>query len=143
MRMYISGRTWISCVNGLNRIWIIGSATAIYRQALRKSAKRSLDMDQPSLQKEQRKYPKLRKSARGETCVMCDADDETIILAHCNMPGDFGVGLKGPDWWAAYLCYECHIYADGHGRRDYEWWRAALYRTHKRFISKGLITIGG
>ena len=86
-----------------------------------------------------RKIAKLRQAPRHEFCVMCGKPDP--VLAHRNMPGDFGTGLKGPDWWGAHLCHECHTYGDGKGRKDYQFWELAVYRTMKRLIEMELIVV--
>jgi hypothetical protein len=85
----------------------------------------------------------LRDSARGQSCVMCGKQDETIVLAHRNVPGSFGMGMKGPDWWGAHLCAACHYDGDHEKRRDYQWWELAVYRTMKRWIASGLVTVEG
>ena len=89
-----------------------------------------------------RKLPKLREAARGQCCVMCNADDGTIVLAHRNVPGDFGMGMKGEDWWGAHLCMKCHAYGDGGGRKDYQFWELAIKRTMKRLIDMELASFG-
>jgi hypothetical protein len=73
--------------------------------------------------------------------VMC-GKTETVVLAHRNMPGDFGIGMKGPDWHGAHLCFDCHTYGDREGRKDHEFWEIACYRTMRRFIQQGLVKVG-
>jgi hypothetical protein len=72
---------------------------------------------------------------------MCSKQDDTVVLAHRNMPGDFGTGIKGFDWHSGYLCFDCHRYGDGEGRKDSEFWELACYRTMTRFIAQGLVKI--
>lgn len=54
----------------------------------------------------------LRESAKGEDCVSCGSNDETVVLAHYFGPRrhDYGGGMsiKGDDIVAAYLCARCH-----------------------------------
>lgn len=58
----------------------------------------------------------------------------TTVLAHRNVPGHFGVGLKGPDWWGALLCAECHADGDAN-RKDYIFWEHAVFRTLQKWFN--------
>jgi len=60
---------------------------------------------------------KHRKSARDQPCIRCGIEDGTTVLAHyqgpmSNLLGK-GLGLKGNDLAAAYLCHNCHAIMDG------------------------------
>jgi uncharacterized CHY-type Zn-finger protein len=56
---------------------------------------------------------KLLRLAKGQRCVMCMADDDTIVAAHSNLQEHGkGMGLKAHDCMSAWLCYSCH--------RDYD-----------------------
>lgn len=93
------------------------------------------------LQKVKREYPRLRNAARDESCVICGVEDGTVVLAHRNMPGDFGRGLKGPDWFGAHLCAACHREGDSARRKDYQWWEVAVYRTLRRLFQQGHLEV--
>tara|TARA_R110002126_G_C10379499_1_gene494118 strand:- start:842 stop:1144 length:303 start_codon:yes stop_codon:yes gene_type:complete len=98
------------------------------------------------------KQNKFTKSARGEDCTFrlfpyCNQNPETTVLCHINCD-DKGMGIKSPDWWAAYGCSDCHDIIDD--RRRIAWpvefdlsktSLDAIYRTHKRMIEKGLIKV--
>jgi hypothetical protein len=55
----------------------------------------------------------LRDYAKGQPCTMrlpsvCNFDTLTTILAHLNMIGISGRGLKAPDILACFACANCH-----------------------------------
>lgn len=93
----------------------------------------------------------LRKEARGRECMVripgvCNFDTSTTVLAHLNMSGISGRGLKAPDLLGAHACSECHRCADSNGQthgleRDYV--RMAFYegifRTQAALIAEGKI----
>lgn len=100
---------------------------------------------------------KIRESARGETCtfrlpLICNGNPETTVLCHAPHP-DKGMGLKGPDTWAAYGCSACHDAMDsripmmfdhdprtGYVRATKEAiWFHAIRETQRRLIAKGLM----
>lgn len=61
---------------------------------------------------------KLRQLARGRDCQIripqrCLGSTETVVLCHYRLSGFSGIGLKSPDWCAAYGCFECHNIVDG------------------------------
>ena len=74
---------------------------------------------------------KLRKAARGQSCVRCGAADDTVVLAHYSGPWQhrFGKGLqiKGADIAGADLCARCHKFFDEYESQEgaSERWRAA------------------
>lgn len=100
-----------------------------------------------------RKYQKLRDSARGEECTLqihpyCNGNPETVVL--CHLPSGSGIGQKSPDWFAVYGCSSCHDIIDGrapirhHITDPHEFCniqKMALFRTWCRMIEKGLIKI--
>lgn len=60
----------------------------------------------------------LRKLARGRDCQIrvpgeCLRSPETVVLCHYRMSGLSGMGIKSPDWCAAYGCARCHDIVDG------------------------------
>jgi predicted CxxxxCH...CXXCH cytochrome family protein len=100
-----------------------------------------------------RKYKKLRDSARGENCTLrihpyCNGNPETTVLCHVSTGTNSGMGIKPPDWFAIYACSGCHDVID---RRvnvpmnityDLTYYKLdALFETQARMIEKGLICI--
>jgi hypothetical protein len=59
---------------------------------------------------------KIRQHAKGQACVRCGREDDTIVLAHYSGPWQFrfgkGRGIKGSDVAAAELCMGCHSFFD-------------------------------
>ena len=59
---------------------------------------------------------KIRASASGEVCTRCESNDRTTVLAHYTGLRQHqygkGMGRKGSDVVAAYLCAKCHAYFD-------------------------------
>jgi len=103
------------------------------------------------------KRSKIRESAKGETCTLmipgvCNFNPETVVLCHAPHP-DKGMGMKGPDTWAAYGCSDCHAEMDGrtHIRFDGStgilgsamekrvFWFDAICETQRRLTAKGLM----
>lgn len=39
---------------------------------------------------------------------VCNGNPETTVLAHYRLAGLCGMGLKPPDWSAAWACSACH-----------------------------------
>lgn len=87
------------------------------------------------------KSQKLRDAANGQSCVVCGAEDGTIVLCHRNVPGHFGMDMKGPDFWAAWLCVWCHKLGDTEKRRDYQWWEIAVLKTQERLFEAGILVV--
>jgi len=99
---------------------------------------------------------KITESARGETCTfmlpgVCNFNPETTVLCHAPHP-DKGMGIKGPDTWAAYGCSDCHSEMDGRTQEFFidsdifpravqtaATWYAAIRDTQRRLIAKGLM----
>ena len=68
----------------------------------------------------------LRKEARGRECQVripgvCNKNRETVVLAHLNNKGLFGVGTgqKVPDIFGAWACSACHDAVDGRVRTSW------------------------
>ena len=92
---------------------------------------------------------KIRKSAKGQDCTLqiypyCNGNPETVVL--CHLPSqDKGMGIKSPDWWAAYGCSTCHDIIDGRLQTDLghmviaDCMYRGLFRTQKILIEKGLL----
>lgn len=73
-------------------------------------------MDRVSYLKEQPvpRTQKLLDSARNYPCANCNAQDGTIVAAHCNeLALGHGMGHKAKDYLVAYLCHTCHDHVDG------------------------------
>jgi hypothetical protein len=66
--------------------------------------------------------PALRKAAKDQYCVRCNAHDDTIVGAHytgirrLNFGGGFG--KKVHDLVMAHLCFNCHTWMDQLARKD-------------------------
>lgn len=98
---------------------------------------------------------KLREAARGQSCVRCGADDNTIVLCHYSGPWQhkFGKGMriKGADIVGADLCAKCHKFFDEYETHSgvSEQWRverseeflAACMLTVIRRIQQGIIKV--
>ena len=88
----------------------------------------------------------LLKLARGQRCVMCGADDETIVSAHSNL-GEHGkgMGIKADDSMVAWLCHKCHTNLDQGGkmnsdeRRDFT--LTAICKTYREMWLKGMLEV--
>jgi hypothetical protein len=76
-------------------------------------------------------------------CFGCQKSaDGTLVLCHRNRNGWgllFGKGTKGLSLCGAILCADCHLYGDGPGRRDAEWWELAVHRTLTWSWSRGFL----
>lgn len=89
---------------------------------------------------------KLLDLAKGQRCVMCGADDGTVVSAHSNL-GEHGKGfaIKADDCMVAWLCYRCHTeYDQGHKmtkeqKRDFI--LTAIAKTVREMWIKGLIEV--
>jgi hypothetical protein len=83
----------------------------------------------------------LRKLANGKPCILCGAEG-TTVLAHLNISGHFGKGLKANDFpWGVWLCHACHSYVDGEGRGDWKIKFRALGQQMERYLTEGIIHV--
>lgn len=87
---------------------------------------------------------KITKSARGEDCSLrvspnC-GDTETTVFCHLNS-NYRGVGIKSPDLFGVYGCYECHLLLDA-SKVDYQDQLRALQETQMKLTNKGLLKCG-
>lgn len=61
---------------------------------------------------------KYRAGAKGQCCIRCGGQDETIVLAHYQGIGAIrlgkGRGIKPHDFAGADLCQECHNWFDSY-----------------------------
>lgn len=90
---------------------------------------------------------KLRNSAKGQDCTLrlpgtCNFNPETTVLAHLES-GQKGVGMKGPDNIAAFLCANCHSFYDSFQRSQIPAsdLLRALAETQAIWIASGLMVI--
>ncbi|OEY68011.1 nuclease domain-containing protein [Marinobacter sp. X15-166B] len=97
------------------------------------------------------KSSRIRQSARGMECQVrvpgvCNRDPDTVVLAHLN---GAGVGMKNPDWQAAYACSACHSWLDGgYTQTVTRHYRDLLHlegviRSQPLMVDEGLIVIKG
>jgi hypothetical protein len=87
-----------------------------------------------------RKMPRIRKLAEGQSCVACGNWDGTVVHAHLPNAGvsDAGMGGKCLDLWGAHLCSACHYEADHGEYRNDIWWRTRMvYLTQCRLVEQG------
>lgn len=88
----------------------------------------------------------LLDMSKGETCVRCDRQRETVVPAHYTgvRRGDFGGGMsiKVHDFIVADLCDECHAYMDrlsrdkeGRWGHSEEFMYYVMLTLEKRFVS--------
>lgn len=83
---------------------------------------------------------KLTQAAKGQSCVACNAEDGTIVLAHLATSGiaDRGTGTKCDDFWGAHLCHRCHYEADHGIYVDDLFWRTQMVaKTLRRLFKNG------
>lgn len=98
----------------------------------------------------------LRKLARNRECQIripevCTGDSATVVLCHYRCSGFSGIGMKPPDWLAAYGCSACHAVCDsasGHWAAFSRESREVLLlhgviRTWAILIDEGVIVVGG
>lgn len=89
------------------------------------------------------KSKKIRESARGEDCTLRVSplcrDGDTVVFCHLNT-GFRGVGLKSPDLFGVYGCYECHNMLDK-SEVGYQDQLRALTETQMKLYDKGLLEV--
>lgn len=89
---------------------------------------------------------KLLDLAEDQACVMCGAQDGTVVAAHSNL-GEHGkgLGLKAHDCMHAWLCYRCHTEYDQGKKMNYEQKRdfilTAICKTHLELWLKEMIGV--
>ena len=93
------------------------------------------------------KSPALTNSARGKACTfrlpgVCNCNRETTVF--CHAPSRSGMGMKSPDYWGAYGCYECHKVMDRQDKRFIDFdlsaeWLRAISETQKQLANDGLL----
>jgi len=86
----------------------------------------------------------IRTSAKDECCSLrvsqnCSHDEPgKVVLCHLNS-NYRGVGIKSPDIFGVYGCYECHQLLDK-SQVDYQDQLRAMMETQMKLMQKGLIT---
>lgn len=95
---------------------------------------------------------KITQSAKGEPCSLripsvCNRNNETTVFCHAPSV-DKGMGIKSPDFWGAYGCFNCHEFMDQSiwKRSDAQglaamYWNKAIFETLKKLIDKELVVI--
>ena len=95
----------------------------------------------------------LRKQAKGRECQIrmpgCSYNTDTVVLAHLNNKGMFGVGIgqKVPDIFGAWSCNHCHDVVDGRTSAPALWTKAevdlafahGVFRTQNILLQEGKI----
>ena len=89
---------------------------------------------------------KLLDLAKGQRCVMCGADDWTIVSAHSNLSEHGkGFGIKADDSMVAWLCHRCHSEYDQGSKMNKaqkrEFILTAIAKTYQEMWIKGLIGV--
>lgn len=91
--------------------------------------------------------PKLLRSAHGQSCANCEANNGTTVAAHANsVAHGKGIGIKCPDFLAADLCDVCHALVDGRlgkltKEEKWELWIKAYLKTVKRWFESGTVVV--
>lgn len=92
------------------------------------------------------KQTKITRSASGECCSLrvsrnCSHDEpDKVVLCHLNS-NYRGVGIKSPDIFAVYGCYECHLLLDASKVTHKDQLRA-MQETQMKLVDKGLLSYG-
>jgi hypothetical protein len=95
------------------------------------------------------KSQKLLDFAAGQSCVLCGADDGTVVAAHYS--GLYssalgkGMGQKAWDFCTAHLCHRCHTdmdkYAEGNTEERAVRFMVAILKTQKRLFDAGWLKV--
>jgi len=89
---------------------------------------------------------RLLDLAEGQRCVMCGADDGTVVAAHSNLSEHGkGMGVKAHDSMHAWLCHRCHAEYD-QGRKmnkaeKREFILTAIAKTYQEMWIKEMIGV--
>ena len=85
---------------------------------------------------------KITNHAKGQRCTLrvCSCSSkETVVF--CHAPSALkGMGIKTDDFFGAFGCYNCHVYADSNKIKAKDWLRA-IYETQKILFSDGIIKV--
>ena len=78
---------------------------------------------------------KLLETVREFECVLCGAEDGTVVAAHSNQLRDGkGKGIKAHDYRIAALCYRCHMAIDQGHRMDKQEKEAMWEEAHRKTV---------
>lgn len=78
---------------------------------------------------------KLLEIVREFECVLCGAEDGTVVAAHSNQLRDGkGKGIKAHDYRIAALCYRCHMAIDQGHRMNKKEKEAMWEEAHRKTI---------
>jgi hypothetical protein len=78
---------------------------------------------------------KLLETVREFECVLCGAEDGTVVAAHSNQLRDGkGKGIKAHDYRIAALCYRCHMAIDQGHRMNKQEKEAMWEEAHRKTI---------
>lgn len=70
----------------------------------------------------------------------CNANPETVVLAHFRLIGISGMGLKSPDQIAAWACGGCHDYIDSHKDDATQLaFARGVFRTQAALLKEGIL----
>jgi len=103
---------------------------------------------------EKRKPWRSRKyldGAKGQTCILCGADDGTVVGAHyCGYGAERlgrGARLKTTDIAIADICHRCHsyldLYIDGNSEERAVHFLIAIVLTIERRLKQGKLIVQG
>ena len=87
----------------------------------------------------------IRTSAKDEACSLrvspkCSHDEPgKVVLCHLNS-NYRGVGMKSPDIFGVYGCYECHLLLDA-SKVSYQDQQRSHQETLIKLIDKGLVIV--
>lgn len=78
---------------------------------------------------------RILRAVREAPCMMCGAQDGTVVAAHSNQLRDGkGKGIKAHDYRIAALCFRCHGEIDQGSKMTKEERVAAWEDAHRRTI---------
>ena len=78
---------------------------------------------------------KLLETVREFECVLCGAEDGTVVAAHSNQLRDGkGKGIKAHDYRIAALCHRCHMDIDQGHRMNKQEKEAMWEEAHRKTI---------
>jgi len=78
---------------------------------------------------------KLLETVREFECVLCGAEDGTVVAGHSNQLRDGkGKGIKAHDYRIAALCYRCHMAIDQGHRMNKQEKEAMWEEAHRKTI---------
>lgn len=78
---------------------------------------------------------RILRAVREAPCMMCGAQDGTVVAAHSNQLRDGkGKGIKAHDYRIAALCFRCHGEIDQGSKMTKEERVAAWENAHRRTI---------